>query len=216
MIKIGIVDDHTLFRAGLARLVNSFNECQVIFQAGNGQELLDKLSEHNDIELILLDLKMPVMGGLEVLEKLKPNYKDIKVLVISMHDDIPFVVQAMKKGANGYILKDIDADELNTAIMKVMELGFYVNDKLSKVLIQGLTTDDGKKKRNLRLNEALTDIEQEILEWICQGMTSQEIANKIFRSRRTIEGHKQRLLDKTNTKNTPALVAWAFRHGIVE
>ncbi|NNF36240.1 MAG: response regulator transcription factor [Saprospiraceae bacterium] len=216
MIKIGIVDDHTLFRAGLTRLVNSFNDCQVIFQAGNGQELLNKLSEKEDVELILLDLKMPVMGGLEALEKLKPTYKDLKVLVISMHDDIPFVVQAMKKGANGYILKDIDADELNTAINKVMDLGFYVNDKLSKVLIHGLTTDEGKKKRNIKLNEALTDIEQEILELICQGLTSQEIADKIFRSRRTIEGHKQRLLDKTNTKNTPALVAWAFRHGIVE
>jgi DNA-binding NarL/FixJ family response regulator len=216
MIKIGIVDDHTLFRAGLTRLVNSFNNCQVMFQAGNGQELLDKLTEHKDIELILLDLKMPVMGGLEALEKIKPLYNELKVLVISMHDDIPFVVQAMKKGANGYILKDIDAEELNTAINKVMDLGFYVNDKLSKVLIHGLTTDEGKKKRNIKLNEALTVIEQEILELICQGLTSQEIADKIFRSRRTIEGHKQRLLDKTHTKNTPALVAWAFRHGIVE
>ncbi len=216
MVNIGIVDDHTLFRVGLTRLVNSFDNCSVMFQAGNGQELLEKIKEFPDVGLILLDLKMPVMGGLEALEKLKPSHPDLKILVISMHDDIPFVVQAMKKGANGYILKDIDAEELNTAIIKVVTLGFYVNDKLSKVLIQGLTSDEGKRKKKIYLSEELTDIEQEILEFTCQGFTSQEIADKIFRSRRTIEGHKQRLLDKTNTKNTPALVAWAFRHGLIE
>ena len=216
MINIGIVDDHTLFRAGLTRLVNSFEECNVIFQAGNGLELSDKLSIHPHVDLILLDLKMPIMGGLEALDKLIPLYPKLNVLVISMHDDIPFVVQAMKKGAKGYILKDIDAEELRIAIKKVNELGFYVNEKLSKALIQGLTSEEPKKNKKLTLSAELTSIELEILELICQGLTSQEIADKIFRSRRTIEGHKQRLLEKTDTKNTPALVAWAFRNGLVE
>jgi DNA-binding NarL/FixJ family response regulator len=216
MIRIGIVDDHTLFRAGISRLVNSFAECEVVFQAANGIELLEKLAEKIPVDLILLDLKMPKMGGMEALEKMSEQFPKVKTLVISMHDDIPYVLSAMKKGAKGYILKDIDADELKVAINKVIDLGFYVNEKLSKVLIEGLAGGDKEKKRKMSLNEDFTDIEIEILELICQGLTSQEIADKIFRSRRTIEGHKQRLQDKTNTKNTPALVAWAFRRGIVD
>ncbi len=214
IIKIGIIDDHTLFRAGLNKLVNSFNDCQVVFQAANGQELIDILNAGREVDLLLLDLKMPVMGGLEALDVITQKHAQVKALVISMHDDIPFVLQAMKKGAKGYILKDIDALELHTAIQKVINLGFYMNEKLSKVLIEGIATNEGNKKS--RISEELTDIELEILELTCQGLTSKEIANKLFRSRRTIEGHKQRLLEKTNTKNTPALVAWSFRHGVVE
>ena len=135
MIKIGIVDDHTLFRAGLSRLVNSFETCHVIFQAGNGKELFEKLESYSEVDLLLLDIKMPVMDGMEALDILVREFPHIKSLVISMHDDIPFVIQAMKKGAKGYILKDIDADELYLAIKKVIELGFYVNEKLSKALI---------------------------------------------------------------------------------
>ena len=214
IIKIGIIDDHTLFRAGLNKLVNSFNNCQVVFQAANGQELIDILDAGQVVDLLLLDLKMPVMGGLDALDIISQKHSHVKALVISMHDDIPFVLQAMKKGAKGYILKDIDALELHTAILKVVNLGFYMNDKLSKVLIEGIASNDGNKKS--MMSEELTDIELEILELICQGLTSKEIANKLFRSRRTIEGHKQRLLEKTNTTNTPALVAWSFRHGVVE
>ena len=216
MIKIGIVDDHTLFRAGLSRLVNSFETCEVLFQAGNGKDLIEKLNVNAEVDLLLLDIKMPVMDGMEALDILSTEFPNIKSLIISMHDDIPFVIQAMKKGAKGYILKDVDADELNIAIKKVMELGFYVNEKLSKVLIQGIAGNDRNSNKKIKLSEELTSIEIEILELICQGLTSQEIADKIFRSRRTIEGHKQRLLEKTGTKNTPALVAWAFRHGIVD
>jgi len=214
MIEVGIIDDHTLFRIGLSRLVNSFEDCTVTFQAKHGKDLISRLESGASAQVLLLDLNMPEMGGLEALEHLSKNFPDLKVLVISMHDDIPFVMDAMKKGAKGYILKDVSDIELHNAIHKVVSLGFYMNDKLSKVLIQGLA--NGKKSTSVDLFVELTDIEKEILEHICQGMTSQEIANKLFRSRRTIEGHKHRLLEKTNTPNTPALVAWAFRNGIVE
>ena len=216
MIRIGITDDHTLFRAGLSKLVSSFDFCEVVFQAGNGQELLDVLAEGRKVDLLLLDLKMPVMGGLEALDILTETYPEIRSLVISMHDDVPFVVQAMKKGAKGYILKDVDAEELQSAIQKVMSIGYYLNDKLSKILIEGLANNENKKNRKSLMSEKLSDIELEVLQLTCQGLTSQEIASKIFRSKRTIEGHKQRLLEKTDTKNTPALVAWAFRNGIIE
>jgi DNA-binding NarL/FixJ family response regulator len=214
MIKVGIIDDHTLFRMGLSRLVNSFENCEVTFQAKHGKDLLSKLESGAEADVLLLDLKMPEMGGLEVLDYLTKDYNQIKVLVISMHDDVPFVIEAMKKGAKGYILKDVSDVELKHAIEKVISLGFYLNEKLSKVLIQGITHGEQKKSSNAFVD--LTEIELEILENICLGLTSQEIADKIYRSRRTIEGHKQRLLDKTDTKNTPALVAWAFRNGIVE
>lgn len=214
MIRVGIIDDHTLFRIGLSRLVNSFENCEVSFQAKHGKDLLSKLESGEAADVLLLDIKMPEMNGLEVLEHLSRDYSDLKVLVISMHDDLPFVMDAMKKGAKGYILKDVNDAELKNAIDKVMTLGFYMNEKLSKFLIQGIALGNQKKSTNLFVE--LTDIELEILENTCQGLTSQEIADKIFRSRRTIEGHKQRLLEKTDTKNTPALVAWAFRNGIVE
>lgn len=213
-LRVGIIDDHTLFRIGLSKLVNTFEGCEVSFQARHGKDLLSKLESGAKADVLLLDLKMPEMGGLEVLEHLSRDYKEIKVLVISMHDDVPFVIDAMKKGAKGYILKDVSEIELRNAINKVVTLGFYMNEKLSKVLIEGIASGDKKKSANMFVE--LTEIELEILENICMGLTSQEIADKIFRSRRTIEGHKQRLLEKTDTNNTPGLVAWAFRNGIVD
>ncbi len=212
MRKIGIIDDHTLFRTGLSRIINSLSSTTVCFQASDGVECLEKLSAHTDTDLILLDIKMPRKDGLETLEELRATGNNVPVLIISMHDDIPFVMQAMKLGAQGYILKDAEADELELAINKVLEIGFYLNDQLSRIMIQGIHTPALQNKAQ----HNFSDIELDILKLICQGLTSQEIADKIFRSRRTIEGHKQRLLDKTDTRNTPGLVAWAFRKGIVE
>lgn len=186
----------------------------VVFEASHGQELLDLL-DTNPVELILLDLEMPVMDGLTALPLIKKKAAGTFVVVVSMHQEDQFIAHAMELGANGYLLKDADFDEVEMALDAIKTSGFYFNDQVSKALLSKLV----QKKQitpTFQAEEPLADREKEVLELICKEFTTAEIADKIHLSPRTIEGYRNRLLEKTHSRNTAGLVVYAARQGWLE
>lgn len=210
-MKVAVVDDHALFRKGMISMLQDIPGTEVTFQAGNGQELLDQLSEH-PVDLVLLDLQMPVMDGLTAIPLVKGLSPETKIIIISMHQEDQFISHVMELGANGYLLKDAEFDELEIALASVKDSGFYFNENVSKALLSRLV-----HKKQLQpsfvTEEVLGDREKEVLELICKELTTAEIAEKIHLSPRTIEGYRNRLLEKTNARNTAGLVVYAAKKG---
>lgn len=218
-ITIGIVDDHNLFRKGLIEIFNENPQFKVIHESGNGEEFISFL-QSSPIEklpdVFLVDLKMPKVNGIECLKFMEKKLPNHKTLVLSMFDDSPFIVKSIKFGAKGYLLKNTDTEELFNAVLQVHKNGLYINEHLSISMIKGLKIGKNKDYTSIFEPFHISQTEQEVLQYICQGLTNQDIAKKVFRSVRTIEGHRKRLISKTSVKNTAALVAWAFRKGLVE
>ncbi len=213
-IQLAIADDHQLFREGLRTIINAQSKHQVIIEASNGQLLIDQLKE-KQVDVILMDLKMPVLDGIEATKLISKKFPDIKIIILSMHEDDKFILHMLEQGAKGYLLKNCDPKELVQAIETVQEQGYYFNDRVSRAMLGNINK---KSKQKIRLKNVpnLTNREIQILKLICEGYTNAEIGQMIFLSTRTIEGHRQKLIDKTNAKNTAGLVAYAFRHGLVE
>lgn len=210
-MKIALVDDHALFRKGMESMLEDIPGTEVVLHASNGQELLDKLPQH-PADLILLDLEMPIMDGLAALPLIRKQAPQSKVLIISMHQDDQFISHMMELGANGYLLKDAEFEELEIALQAVQNTGFYFNDQVSKAMLSRLVNKQ-QIVPSFQVHETLTDREQEVLELICKELTTAEIADKIFLSPRTVEGYRNRLLDKTGARNTAGLVVYAAKQG---
>lgn len=213
MIKIAITDDHKLFRRGMKIMLSDFDEIEVLFEAGNGQELLDELKK-TPIDLVLLDLEMPEMDGIATTPKLRQEFPDVKIIILSMHDDDQMITHLMELGAHGYLLKDAEPAEVEMAIRTTIQHGFYFNDRVSKAMLTGLVQKK-KVKPSFSHQTDLSEREQEVLRLICQEFTSQEIADKLFISKRTVEGHRNRLLEKIGAKNTAGLVVYAAQQGML-
>jgi DNA-binding NarL/FixJ family response regulator len=213
MIKIAITDDHKLFRRGMNGMVSDFEEIEVLFEAGTGQELLDEL-KNTSIDLVLLDLEMPEMDGIATTPVLRDQFPDVKIIILTMHDDDQMIAHLMELGAHGYLLKDAEPEEVETAIRTTIENGFYFNERVSKAMLAGLVQKK-KIKPTFSHQTELSEREVEVLKLICQEFTSQEIADKLFISKRTVEGHRNRLLEKIGAKNTVGLVVFAAQHGML-
>lgn len=210
-MRIALVDDHVLFRQGMQAMLEDIEGTECVFSAGNGQELLDKLEEE-PVDLILMDLEMPVMDGLTAIplvNKLKPQ---TKILIISMHQDDHFISRVMELGANGYLLKDADFEEVETALESVKNSGFYFNDQVSKALLSRLVHKN-QIQPSFQSEESLNDREKEVLELICKEKTTAEIGEEIHLSPRTVEGYRKSLLEKTGARNTAGLVVYAAKQG---
>lgn len=215
-LKLAVADDQVMFRKGLRLLLRTFDKVELIIEANNGQELLDAIAK-NQPDIILLDLRMPVMDGLEATEKIKATYPDIKIILLTSYDDEELINQLMRVGANGYLLKNEEPEVLKEAILAVAEKGFYFNDYVSKALLKGMQ----KKPREVRPwktdnNLELTKREMEVLNLICKEYTSAEIAEELFISIRTVENHRKSLLSKTSVRNTAGLVIYSIRHQLIE
>lgn len=198
-IKIIIVDDHQLFRDGLAGLLSKHDDFELLASLPDGASLLEFLAEQEKPHIILLDLTMPNMGGLEVLKKLKKHYKKIKTIIISMHDDGNYIVKCAKEGAYGYLLKNADEDELTTAIHQVYRGSRYYNADISARMFQNLSLQHS-------IPETLTKREAEVLQFLSEGLTTKEIAQKMFISSRTVETHRANMMKKLDVKNTAELI----------
>ncbi|MBK9195368.1 MAG: response regulator transcription factor [Flavobacteriales bacterium] len=159
-----------------------------------------------------LILEMPVMDGMEAIGRIKQEYPNVKVIVLSTHNKEQFILRAMDSGAAGYMLKSADTDEIESAIRSVQESGYYYSDRVSHVMLHGLVS---KQKVKPTFNEVdpLSERELEVLRAICQGLTNTEIAGKLFISPRTVEGHRNNMLLKTGAKNTAGLVVYAMTKG---
>lgn len=212
-INIVITDDHKLFRKGIMALLSEFDFIDEINEAGNGEELLALLeSLESKPEVILLDIKMPVMDGVEVQKRIREIYPDIKIIILTMEDDEQFILHLINEGVNGYLLKNADPDEMELAIRKVVDQGFYFSDDISKLIMSNLVN---KNKINFTLALNLTERELEVLDLICKEFTAAEIAKKLNLSARTIEGYQRKLLEKTKTRNMAGLVVFAMKHQLV-
>ena len=214
--KIILADDHSLFRKGLKSLIQGIDSMQVIAEAGNGQELLNLLDEPGNIpDIILMDLNMPVITGIEATEKIQAKYPEIKIIVLSIHTDEQFVVQLIQKGASGYLFKNAEPEEVEQAIKDVAETGFYFNEKVLSAIRKGVVL----KQNPLHFNRSAIELsprEIDVLKLICKEMAAPDIAQELFISTRTVNGHRQNLLDKTGANNTAGLVIFAIKNHFVD
>ncbi len=213
-LKIVITDDHALFRKGLKALLSDFRFIGEILEAANGIELLDLMEkEEKKPDIILLDIKMPEMDGIEVTDKVKALYPDVKILILSMHDDEHLISHLIEKGVNGYLFKNSDPEDVEEAIIKVLDKEFYFNDNISQLVYRAFV---GKNKKPALADSTFSNREIEILEMICLEHTNAEIAEKLFISQRTVEGHRKNMLSKTGVKNTAGLIIYAIKNNIVQ
>ncbi len=212
-INIIIADDHKLFRKGIIALLEDFVFVDQINEAENGKELLTLLKGMEKLpDLILLDLRMPVMDGVEAHQQIRELYPDIKVVILTMEDDEQFILHLIGQGVNGYLLKNTDPDEMETAIQKVIINGFYFTEDISAMVMRSLHKKD--KQENV-FKPDFTDRELVALELICKEFSNAEIAKKMDISIRTAEGYKQKLLDKSGAKNIAGLVVSAIKYNWV-
>ncbi len=215
-IKLALVDDHNLFRRGIASILGQVEDFELVLEASNGQEFIDKIPRRTP-DVVLLDLQMPVLDGTATADYLRDNHPLIKIIVLTMHDEDRMVLHLLEKGVSGYLLKDSDPDEVECAIRKVMDGGVYLNEFVSGAMHRKLRNKPNPAKQQTLYNSKilLSDREKEVLKLICEGMSTAEISDKIFLSPRTVEGHRLRILEKTGTKNTAGMVAYAFKNGLV-
>lgn len=213
IIKYAIADDHKIFRQGLRYALADDHKLKIIGEAEDGMKLLE-LIETQKPDVVLLDLKMPGFDGIETTKKVRSTYPDIKILILTTYDDEHFILHLLELGANGYLLKNAEPDEIKKAIHCVFDNDYYFNDLVSKTMLKTITQQN---KASLRFKEdiKLNERETEVLKMICQELTTTEIAEKIFLSPRTVEGIRTGLIDKTGVRNTAGLVLYAIKNGIV-
>lgn len=207
-IKIAIVDDHQLFRNGIVSLLGHHN-FEVVVSAANGREFIDQLESGVAVDVVLLDLSMPEMDGFEVLAKLKAKYKEIKAIALSMHDDGNYVAKCIRSGANGYLLKNTDEEELVTAINQVYRGKKYFNQEITEQMIHIMALEGTSGKK-------LSPKEQEILLLIAQGKTTKQIAHQLFISTRTVETHRVNIMKKLDAKNAAEMIKIAASLNLID
>jgi len=215
MITIGIAEDQQIFRKGLLMLLNSFKGMKVICEGENGKALIDKF-EQEAPQVVILDYSMPVMGGIETTKYIRFNFPETKIILLSMYDDEEFIESAIEYGANGYLSKDDDLNELDAAIKGVLSNHYYLNDRLSKMFVNRLMSR-GKIQPEFE-NERIdfSDEEISIIQLISQECTNHEIADKLFKSVRTIEKYRSKLIEKVGAQNTIGLIMYAIKHKVID
>ena len=213
-IKIAIADDYKIFREGLKVSLGQDDKMQVIFEAENGEELIAAM-ETKKPDIIIMDLKMPIMDGMEATQVIRKKYSDVKVLVVSMYEDDKFIIHLMEIGANGYLLKNAEPDEIRKAIYAVSENGYYFNDLVNKALLKKLVLKNNLKP-SFNENVELTERELQVLKLICAEKTAAEIGKEIFLSPRSVEGIRQRLIEKIGVRNTAGIVMFAVKNGLAD
>ena len=216
MIKVLLAEDHNIVRNGIRSLLDKQSDIDVVGEATDGLEVLQKLEKGMKVDLVLTDINMPQLNGLALLEELKNKSPEIKVLILSMLDHENYVMQAVNNGAGGYLLKNVSEEELIFAIRHVSAGNLYVCSELTSKLVTKLSSIPAENNKELKVAIDLSRREIEILLLIAEGFTNNEIAEKLFTSRRTVEGHRQNLLEKTGARNTATLIRFAVRNGIID
>ncbi|HEY6505244.1 MAG TPA: response regulator transcription factor [Chitinophagaceae bacterium] len=211
--QIALVDDHTLLRNGLAALVNSFDDYSVLFEAANGKEFIQQLKTFPAPDIVLLDINMPEMNGLETAEWMKKNLPSAKILVLSVMDIDAMIISMLKRGARGYILKDSKPAIFKEALDTIRDTGFYMNELVNKKMLGYVTKSNEKGLDEISLIAQLTENELTFLQLACTEMTYKEIAQKMELSPRTIDGYRDDLLKKLNVQSRIGLVIFAIKHG---
>lgn len=214
ILTIAIADDEALFRQGMRLILNGYEDLDVVMEAENGQDLLEKLSAAERLpDVLLLDLKMPEMNGVEAAKVIQKEYPDLKFIVLSTHFSRAFIINMIELGAASYLPKNSEPEEVAETIRAVNLKGFHYNSEVLAFIRENMTS---KIKPTAQFNLELTTRETEILQLICEQYTTPEIATKLFISPRTVDGHRNNLLAKLGCKNVAGLVVFALQNEIVK
>ena len=214
MIKIVIADDHKMFVDGIDSIIKNEKTMKVVGRSYDGPGVLTFLEEH-EVDIILLDVNLPGMNGIEVCKSIKSKHPKVKVLAISMFNEESYVTEILNHGASGYILKNTGREELLQAINKVNEGQSYFSKDVTQTIMKGLMKHRKGSKKSTKLIPKISRREKEVLELIVKEHTTQEIANKLFISLKTVESHRSSLLAKLNARNSAGLVRIAMENKLV-
>jgi len=207
-IRIAIVDDHTLFRSGVAALMREFADLHVLFEADNGHHMQQLITQHPLPQVVLMDINMPVLDGYGATTWLRQNYPTVKVLALSMFEDDKTVINMIKCGACGYLLKESSPHQLHEAITVIAEKGMYINELVSGKMVRSLTADQAEP--------VFSKNELTFLRLCCTELTYKEIAEQMFMSPRTIDNYRDALFQKLNLKSRIGLVIYAIQNEMVK
>lgn len=208
MIKLLIADDHKVLLDGFLSIFEKVENIQVMGTANNGQQVLDFLKDQ-EVDIVLMDINMPVLNGVETCKKITKKFAAVKVIALSMYRQVSYIKRMKQNGAQGYLLKDDSSDTMIEAIQKVHEGEEYYSSQLKDILLNSVFQEKASKSTNV------TKREKEVLEHIAKGLTNAEIGSKLFLSEHTIISHRKNLLSKFNAKNTADLVRIAMEKGII-
>jgi two-component system response regulator NreC len=209
-VNIILADDHTLFREGLLSILNDELGFKVVAQAENGREVV-KLANKMDVDVIVMDIAMPELNGIEATSQVLHDHPDVKVIALSMHSDRHFVQGMLKAGAKGYLLKDCAGNELIKAVREVMLDRYYISEEISTSVLNdyvGKLVDEGNEVSEL------TSREKEVLQLIAEGKSTQDIADTLFISIKTVEAHRVKIKTKLKLNSIPELTKYAIREGL--
>lgn len=213
VVRIVIADDHQIFREGVKLTLSKLTDVVMLAEASNGVQLVELVKKHQP-QVVITDIKMPQMDGIEATRKIKAILPNVGIIALSMFDQDDLILDMLEAGASGYLLKNADKDEIAEAIRSVAVGDPYycktTNSKLTRLIASSRFNPYQRK-----LKPVFTEKELEIIELICKELTNKEIADKLFMSIRTVEGHRQKILDKMEVKNSVGLVIYALQNGIV-
>lgn len=213
-IRVLVVDDHTLIRQGIVGLLRSQPDIEVVGEAGDGREALRVAAETNP-DVVLMDIAMPEMGGLDATRELKSRQPELRVLILTIHDREDYLFQALRAGASGYVLKGADVQDLLAAVRSAHRGEVYLYPTVTKALVSDYLRR-AKSGEDRERYDGLSDREREILALIAQGMTSPEIAAALFLSPHTVQSHRDHIMAKLGLHSKAALIKYAIARGLIE
>ena len=207
MIRVALVDDHSLFRRGMKLLLSSHPDIEVVAEVASGEEFLDVVG-HISPDVVFMDYSMPGMNGAEATERALAKLPSLKVIALSMYGENAYYTRMMECGAKGFLLKDSPVEEVFSAIESVMNDEEYICSEVMQAFSRAMLRKEE--------NDLLSEREIDVLLGICRGLSTQEIADKLFLSKRTVDTHRANILEKTGSNNTASLVVYAIKNNLVE
>lgn len=213
-IKVLIADDHQLFREGLVTLLTDSNQIEVVGQAENGSEAIDKAFKLKP-DIIIMDIGMPTLNGIEATKIIKKNQSEVKIIALSMHAEKTYIKRMLEAGAKGYVQKNCAIQKLIEGIIAVNSGSIYLSESITEALVEDYL-EYKKEDDQMRLIESLTSREMEILILVASGKSTGDIAEELYISVKTIGTHKHNILEKLQLKTTADLVKFALRHNLIK
>jgi len=212
-IRILLVDDHKILRDGICSLLKEYPDMEVVGEAADGKSALNLVKELLP-DMVIMDISMPDLNGIEATRKILADYPHIKVMALSMHYDKHFVSEIFKAGASGYLLKDCAFDEMAHAIRMIIDNKTYVNSQIASLVVESLMSDS-PRSHNKHAFSLLTEREKEVLQLIAEGKSTKQIASNLNVSTKTIESHRRQVMGKLNIRNIADLTKYAIREGLI-